>query len=351
MSAEREAAEQRGAAGQGPARPRLSVVIPCFNEEECLDALCQRVGAACRASVGDDYELVLVNDGSQDGTWAGIAALARADERVVGVDLSRNHGHQLALTAGLTVCQGERVLIIDADLQDPPELLGPLLQTMDEQDADVVYGQRRARAGETLFKKTSAALFYRVLRSLTDVEIPLDTGDFRLISRRALEALLAMPEQHRFVRGMVSWVGFHQVPLLYDRAERFSGVTKYPLKKMVRFALDAITGFSTRPLRLASYFGLLLALPAFVLLVYTLYSWLALDTVRGWTSLMVVVLFLGSAQMIVLGVLGEYIGRLYMEAKRRPLFVIRDIVAARRGGGPGRGSAPPALGVGPSGVL
>lgn len=347
MSAEVAALQQTGSTR----RPRLSVVIPCFNEEECLGELCRRVSAACAACVGTDYELVLVNDGSRDGTWAGIAALARGDARVVGVDLSRNHGHQLALTAGLTVCQGERVLIIDADLQDPPELVAAMLQTMEEQGADVVYGQRRERAGETVFKKASAALFYRVLRHMTDVDIPLDTGDFRLISRRALEALLAMPEQHRFVRGMVSWIGFHQTPLLYDRAERFSGVTKYPLSKMVRFALDAITGFSIRPLRLASYFGLLLAVPAFVLLIYTLYSWLALDTVRGWTSLMVVVLFLGSAQMIVLGVLGEYVGRLYIEAKRRPLFVIRDIVSSGRSVGAGRGAVPTRLGVGPGGPV
>ncbi|MBK8480271.1 MAG: glycosyltransferase family 2 protein [Proteobacteria bacterium] len=326
-------------------RPRLSVVIPCFNEEDCLGELCRRVTAACVDCVAQDYELVLVNDGSGDGTWAAIAELARQDARVVGVDLSRNHGHQLALTAGLTVCQGERVLIIDADLQDPPELVGAMMQAMDQEGADVVYGQRRERAGETAFKKASAALFYRVLRSMTDVDIPLDTGDFRLISRRALEALLAMPEQHRFVRGMVSWIGFHQTPLLYDRAERFSGVTKYPLSKMVRFALDAITGFSIRPLRLASYFGLLLAVPAFLLLVYTLYSWLAGHTVQGWTSLMVVVLFLGSAQMIVLGVFGEYVGRLYMEAKRRPLFVIRAIVGAARRGGASH--AVPRLGVGP----
>jgi dolichol-phosphate mannosyltransferase len=251
--------------------------------------------------------------------------LAGIDPHVIGVNLSRNHGHQLALTAGLSLCRGRRVLIIDADLQDPPELLAEMMARMDA-GADVVFGQRRARAGETAFKTGTAALFYRLLRRLVDVEIPADTGDFRLISRRALDVLNAMPEQFRFIRGMVSWIGLRQEALLYDRAQRAAGETKYPLWKMLRFAVDAITSFSIVPLRLAAALGVMLGLGSGSLMSYALGSWLSGHTVSGWTSLMMVVLIVGSAQLMVLGVFGEYLGRLYMEAKRRPLFVIDSVV-------------------------
>jgi dolichol-phosphate mannosyltransferase len=243
---------------------------------------------------------------------------------VVAVNLSRNHGHQLALTAGLSVCRGERVLVIDADLQDPPELLSDMMVLMDE-GADVVYGQRVTRAGESWFKRTTAAVFYRLLSNITDVPIPVDTGDFRLISRRALDVLNAMPEPHRFVRGMVSWIGFKQVPLKYERAKRFAGETKYPLHKMVRFAVDAITGFSIQPLRVSIYAAALMGFAALVLLVFVLFSYAFLNTVRGWTSVICVVLFMGSAQMMILGIMGEYLGRLYMQGKQRPLFIISEV--------------------------
>jgi len=302
----------------------LSAVVPCFNEEAGLFPLYTRLSSACRDAAGEDYEIVLVDDGSTDGTWAAIQRLCTADPHVVGVTLSRNHGHQLALSAGLSVCSGERVLIIDADLQDPPELLPGMMALM-EGGADVVYGQRISRAGETWCKRSTASVFYRLLLRLTDVPIPLDTGDFRLISRRALDVLLSMPEQHRFIRGMVSWIGFRQVPIRYHRAERRTGVTKYPLHKMIRFALDAITGFSTQPLRLSTYAGVLLGLASAALLIYTFASWLFLDAVHGWTSLMAVVLMLGSTQMLFLGILGEYLGRLYMQSKQRPLFVIAGV--------------------------
>lgn len=246
------------------------------------------------------------------------------DPHVMGVNLTRNHGHQLALTAGLTMARGDRILVVDADLQDPPELLKDMMALMD-QGFDVVYGQRRQRAGESLFKKSTASLFYRVLLRLSETPIPLDTGDFRLMSRRALDALLAMPEQHRFVRGMVSWIGFPQTALPYDREERFAGTTKYPLKKMVRFAIDAITGFSTKPLRFASQIGLILAALGALLVAYVVIAWLTGETVAGWTSLMAVVVILGSVQMFVLGVIGEYLGRLYMQSKQRPLFLIQDV--------------------------
>ena len=312
-------------------RPQLSVVVPCYNEEGCLPALHARIAAAARGAVGESYEIVLVNDGSKDGSWAAMQALAATDPRLVAVNLSRNHGHQLALTAGLDLCAGEQILIIDADLQDPPELLAEMRATMAERQADVVYAVRRKREGETLFKKLTAAAFYRVLDRVTDTPIPLDTGDFRLMSRRALDALLAMPEQARFIRGMVAWVGFRQVPFLYDRAERHAGDTKYPLSKMVRFAFDAVTGFSTAPLRFASHLGLVLTGATLLTLLYVAWSWLMGATVQGWTSLMLVVLFMGAMQMFVLGMIGEYLGRLYVESKRRPLYLVADIAGPVRG--------------------
>jgi dolichol-phosphate mannosyltransferase len=303
----------------------LSIVVPCFNEEACLGALHERLSAAAREAAGDDYEIVLVNDGSRDGSWPALRAIAARDPRVVAVNLSRNHGHQLALTAGLDLCRGERILIIDADLQDPPELLGGMLEVMRSQDADVVYGVRRSRAGETAFKRATAHGFYRMLSRATDVDIPLDAGDFRLMSRRALDALLAMPEQARFIRGMVAWIGFKQAPFAYDRAQRFAGDTKYPFGKMVRFALDALTGFSSAPLKLASHAGLALSIGSVLLILYIGYAWAVGQSIQGWTSLMLVVVVLGAVQMFVLALMGEYIGRLYNEAKRRPLYIVQEI--------------------------
>lgn len=303
----------------------LSIVIPCFNEEACLQELHRRVSSAARHAAGSSYEIVLINDGSRDGTWRLMQDLASKDEHILAINLSRNHGHQLALTAGLDLCSGDRILIIDADLQDPPELLPEMMAEMNVRGADVVYAVRRARAGETAFKKTTAKLFYRVLSRMSDVEIPLDTGDFRLMTRRALDALLSLPEQARFIRGMVAWVGFRQVPFAYDRAERHSGVTKYPLRKMMAFALDAVTGFSIAPLRMASHVGLWLVLASILLLVYIGLGWLTGQAIQGWTSLMLVVVFLGAVQMFVLGMIGEYLGRLYVEAKRRPLYIVSEI--------------------------
>ena len=312
-------------------RPALSVVIPCFNEEGCLTELHRRVSAAAREAVGASHEIVLINDGSRDNSWAMMQELSQRDSRVVAINLSRNHGHQLALTAGLDLCSGERILIIDADLQDPPELLPAMMAEMDRAQADVVYAVRRARSGETAFKKATAKLFYRLLDRLTDVDIPLDTGDFRLMSRRALDAFLSLPEQARFIRGMVSWVGFKQLPFVYDRQERFSGSTKYPLRKMIAFALDAVTGFSTAPLRLASHIGLWLVLASILLVIYIAVGFFTGSAIQGWTSLMLVVVVLGAVQMFVLGMIGEYLGRLYIEAKRRPLYIVADIAGPAHG--------------------
>ncbi|HEY0112249.1 MAG TPA: glycosyltransferase family 2 protein [Allosphingosinicella sp.] len=315
---------------------RLSIVVPCYNEEACLAELHGRLAAAARQVAGEDYEIVLVNDGSRDRSWAVMQELATVDPQLVAINLSRNHGHQLALTAGLDLCSGERVLIIDADLQDPPELLPDMMAEMDLREADVVYAVRRARAGETAFKLATAKLFYRALSRLAEIEIPRDTGDFRLMSRRALDALLSLPEQARFIRGMVAWVGFRQVPIAYDRAERHAGQTKYPFSKMVRFAVDAVTGFSTAPLRMASHIGLWLVAASVLLLLYIAASFLTGSVIQGWTSLMLVVVVLGAVQMFVLGMIGEYLGRLYIEVKRRPLYIVSEI-AGRAGRRPSLG--------------
>jgi polyisoprenyl-phosphate glycosyltransferase len=308
---------------------RVSTVIPCYNEEECLQQLYTRITVACRAAVGDSYEIILVNDGSRDKTWQMITNLAANDSHIVAVDLARNHGHQLALTAGLSLTQGEAIFIIDADLQDPPELLAPMLEVMAREQADVVYGQRTARAGETAFKKATASLFYRLLNNLSDVAIPVDTGDFRLMSKRAKDMLQSMPERHRFVRGMVAWIGYKQVAFPYERDARFAGETKYPLSKMLKLTIDALTGFSTSPLRLASHLGIWSGLAGIVMLFYVLWAWVSDSTVSGWASIAALVIILGSMQMILIGIIGEYLGRLYTESKGRPLFIIRDIVHAQ----------------------
>jgi dolichol-phosphate mannosyltransferase len=312
-------------------RPALSVVAPCFNEEGVLPEFVRRV-AATLDGVGGTAEIVLVDDGSRDGTWKVMTDLAAMDRRLVAIRLMRNHGHQLALTAGLTICRGERVLIIDADLQDPPELL-PAMMALVNDGADVVYGQRRAREGESLFKRFTAAAFYRLIGRMTDVEIPLDAGDFRLVTRRVLDILLAMPERHRFIRGMVAWIGGRQVALPYDRKPRVAGESKYPLSKMVSFAADAITAFSVVPLMASMSIGWIMAAVGFACFVYSIVGWMLGLNLPGWTSLMAAIGLLGGMQFLMLGIIGAYLGRLYDQSKGRPLFMIREIV-----GGPGSGA-------------
>ncbi|MDR3719242.1 MAG: glycosyltransferase family 2 protein, partial [Bryobacteraceae bacterium] len=293
---------------------KLSIVVPCYNEAEGVGELHRRVTEVCRACVGASYELILVNDGSKDATWKILQEIAGADTHVVAINLSRNYGHQLALSAGLKMSRGERVFILDADLQDPPELLPQMMARMDD-GCDVVFGSRLERQGETFFKKASAHVFYRMLNHLVDIDIPKDTGDFRLMSRRASDILNNMPEHHRFIRGMVSWIGLRQEALPYERAPRFAGESHYPLAKMIRLSVDAITGFSVRPLRISAYFGVCFSVATFVLLVYLVIQHFMGHTVEGWTSLAVIVLALGSVQMLIIGVIGEYLGRLYMEVK------------------------------------
>ena len=304
---------------------QLSVVAPCYNEADGLTELHRRLSAACRGAVGEDYEIVLVNDGSKDHTFSLMVILVEEDSHVVAINLTRNYGHQVALSAGLENCRGDRVLVIDADLQDPPELLPQMMALMDA-GADVVYGQRRTRKGEPWLRKTAMWCYYRMLRRLVDIEIPLDTGDFRLISRRVLDVLNAMPEQHRFIRGMISWVGLKQVPLLYDRDPRFAGQSGYPFWKLVRLALAGITDFSTVPLRLASYFGFVTGVLGLAMLGYSIGGWLLGNAPVGWASQVTIMLILGSSQLIFLGIIGEYLGQLYMEAKRRPVYLIERII-------------------------
>ena len=308
-------------------RPAVSVVVPCYNEEAALPLFVARMTAACEAAAGASYELVLVNDGSRDSTWSLIEALAAARPGVVGVNLARNHGHQLAVSAGLSLARGERVLIIDADLQDPPELLGEMMRLCDE-GADVVYGRRRSRPEESRFKLASADLFYRTLSALSDVEIPRDVGDFRLMTRRMVERLNAMPEQDRFIRGMVAWLGGRQAELVYDREPRAAGETGYSLGKMVRLAAHALTSFSTAPLKAAIVLALAGVVLGFGIVAYALIGFLFGRVNPGWTSLALMLVTFGIAQLGCLGIIGAYVGRTYMQVKGRPLFMIDEIRAS-----------------------
>ena len=307
--------------------PSLSIVVPCYNEEACLAELHRRLAAAAQAAAGDVYEIVLVNDGSRDRSWAMMQALAETDPQLVAINLSRNHGHQLALTAGLDLCARRA----HPDHRRRPA--GPARTARRHGGGDGrAEGRRRLcraprpRRRDRVQARHRQALLPRSCRKLAEIEIPLDTGDFRLMSRRALDALLSLPEQARFIRGMVAWVGFRQVPILYDRAERHAGETKYPLSKMVRLAVDAVTGFSTAPLALRQPFrpvaGRRLGAAA---RLYRASASSPASAIQGWTSLMLVVVILGAVQMFVLGMIGEYLGRLYIEAKRRPLYIVSDI--------------------------
>ena len=300
--------------------PVLSIVVPVFNEEHTLETLHRRVVDAMERS-GEIFELVLVDDGSRDASWERMRAIAASDGRVVLVRLSRNFGHQIATSAGVDAARGQAVVLMDADLQDPPEIvLGMLVRW--REGYDVVYGRRTRRLGESWFKRATAAVFYRTIRSLTSVDIPQDTGDFRLMSRRVVDVLRQCRERNRFLRGMVAWIGYRQIAVEYERAERFAGDTKFPVCKMVRFAADAIVSFSFAPLRLATGLGLIVSLLSFLYGVYAvlaaIFQW---DVVHGWASLIVAIVFLGGVQLVSLGIVGEYVGRIYEEVKARPLYI------------------------------
>ena len=300
----------------------LSVVVPCMNEQESIAGLVARLMLVIEP-YKDRAEIILVDDGSKDDTWNEIKQAQEICPQVKGIRMSSNRGHQIALTAGLEAAQGSRIFMLDADLQDPPELLQDMMIMMDR-GYDVVYGRRAERQGETVFKRASAYAFYRFLNLMSDVEIPRDTGDFRLVTRRALDAVLAMPEKSRFLRGMFAWVGFRQIGIEYNRAGRELGETKYPLSKMIGLAMDAMTAFSTKPLRLATRLSFVSFGVAGLMMVYVLHSLIVYQTAPGWASVVMAISAFSGVQLLTLGILGEYIGRLYVEAKARPLYFIAE---------------------------
>jgi len=309
--------------------PVVSIVLPCLNESQVLTETVRRVSEVCRALLCTS-EIVLVNDGSLDDTWSIMQRLAAADATIVAVNLSRNHGHQLALSAGLWAARGDRILIMDADLQDPPELLPEMLQMMDR-GVDVVYAQRRTRYGDSLSKRIFCSIYYRIAARLADRPAPLDTGDFRLISRRIRDLLVEMPERSRYIRGMVSWLGFRQEPVFYDRDARFAGETKYPFTQLLSLAMNGILSTSVRPLAVAWLLGGIAMILCGLFLLYALASWIFVGTTpQGWTSLMFAIIFMGGIQMLMLGVIGEYLGRLVNQSRMRPMFLVDSIV--RNGG-------------------
>jgi glycosyltransferase involved in cell wall biosynthesis len=319
----------------GTVRPALSVIVPAYNEQEVLEAFHARLVPVMEA-IGLPWEVVYVNDGSRDGTLPLMLGLRGADPRVSVVNLSRNFGKEIALTAGLDHAAADQaVVVIDADLQDPPEVIPDLVAAW-QQGFDVAYARRRAREGETWLKKASAAAFYRVMRRIGGkVDLPPDTGDFRLMSRRALDALLGLREQHRFMKGLFAWVGFPSIPVLYDRAPRAAGETKWNYWRLWNLSLEGITAFTVGPLKVATYLGLLTAVVALgygmlIIIRTILYG----NPVAGYPSLMAVVLFLGGVQLMTLGIIGEYLGRIFNETKRRPLYIVErhipSVVADQR---------------------
>jgi glycosyltransferase involved in cell wall biosynthesis len=308
------------------------LVLPVYNEEDVIPELHQRLQGFL-GELGElmvSAEVLFVDDGSRDRSMELLRAIAAAEPRYRLVSFARNFGHQAAITAGVDFARGQAVVVMDADLQDPPQVVLAMVEKW-RAGFDVVYGRRRKRQGETWFKLLTARAFYRIFAAMIPIEVPLDTGDFRLMSRRVVVALRELRETHRFVRGMVAWVGFKQTEVLYDRPERFAGETKYPLRKMVRFALDGITSFSVLPLRFATYMGMLMILASVGVIVWALVAKYALhQVVQGWTAIMIVIAIFSSVQLLMIGILGEYIGRIYEEVKRRPLYVVGDTVNAAR---------------------
>jgi len=305
------------------AAPKFSIIAPIYNELENLPVLYSRIKEVM-GQTEEDWELILIDDGSRDGSTDKIRELGQLDSRVKPVIFARNFGHQIAVTAGLDYSRGDAVIIIDADLQDPPEVILDLVAKWRE-GYEVVYAVRAEREGETWFKKTTAALFYRLIYRITDVKIPLDTGDFRLLDRKVVNVMCKMRERHRFLRGMATWVGFKQIGVEYNRAARFAGETKYPLKKMLKLALNAITGFSYFPLQVATYLGFIAAgLSIITIPVVIILRMTSSPQFTGQATTLIVVLFLGGVQLISLGIIGEYIGRIYDEVKGRPLYIVAE---------------------------
>ena len=302
----------------------LSIIIPCFNEEEVISETFKRILKIASEITYLDIEIIFVDDGSKDLTPVLLQNFVNKKNFVKAIFLSRNFGHQIAVTAGLDSSKGDAVVIIDADLQDPPEVIHEMILEW-EKGYDVVYGKRIDRKGESIFKKLTAKMFYRILNMLSDVYIPLDTGDFRLISKNVVQNLKQMPEKDRFLRGMISWVGFRQTAIKYHRDKRFAGVSKYPLRKMLRFASDGILSFSTKPLQISIGLGMVSSFLSLLVICYALFLRIFTNIwVEGWTALMIAVLFIGGIQLLCIGILGNYIGRIYDESKNRPLYLVRQ---------------------------
>lgn len=301
----------------------LSIIIPIYNEEGNIKILHERLSSVVN-SLNVNAEYIFINDGSRDRSLELIRELAKSNSSIKYIDLSRNFGHQIAVSAGIDKCSGKAAIIIDADLQDPPELIIELYNKWKE-GYEVVYAKRRARAGENFMKKFTARVFYRTLKKITSINIPVDTGDFRIIDRKVILALRSMPEQQKFLRGQISWIGFRQTFVEYDRNARNAGETGYTYKKMIRFALDGITSFSNLPLKFATIAGFFVSGVTFLLSIYALYSRLITkDYVPGWTSLMLAILFIGGVQLISIGIIGEYISRLSTNVRNRPLYLVSD---------------------------
>lgn len=302
----------------------ISVVVPVFNESKVLDAFYDRIKQVADSASAYRWEIIFVDDGSSDGSYGKMVAVADSDERVKLIKFTRNFGHQMAITAGIAKASGDAVAVIDADLQDPPEVIVNFVEKWEE-GYDVVYGVREKREGESRMKLLTAAVFYRVLRKMTNVSIPVDTGDFRLIDKRVVRAFLRLRERDRFVRGLVSWLGFKQIGISYHRESRYAGETKYPMKKMIKFAIDGITSFSTVPLKLSTWLGYFASFFGFTYAVYVVIQKYLGNTVPGFATIIVGMFFLGGVQLICLGILGEYMARIFNETKRRPIYLIEEV--------------------------
>ena len=306
-------------------KPEFSVIIPAYNEQEVIEETYRRL-TAVMGQLNEPYELIFIDDGSRDKTAAVLARVCEQDKHAILIRFSRNFGHMPAITAGMDYARGNAVMVIDADLQDPPELFPKMIEKWRE-GYEVVYGKRSDRKGETGFKKLTAGLYYRFLKQMTDVDLPVDTGEFRLIDRKVCDAIKRIKEKNRYIRGLVSWVGFKQTAVEYVREKRFAGETKYPLTKMIKLAMDGITSFSYKPLKLAANLGFFISLLSFIYLLVVLYERLFThSTTTGWASMVSIVLFSQGIVLMVLGLMGEYIGRIFEEIKGRPIYIIDEIL-------------------------
>jgi glycosyltransferase involved in cell wall biosynthesis len=303
--------------------PDLSIVVPIFNEEKSIPLMYDRLVNAI-GSITANFEIIFVNDGSKDNSFFELVRLSKVDSRVRYINFSRNFGHQIAVTAGLDHSKGSAVVIIDGDLQDPPEVI-PEMYAKHKEGFEVVYGQRIKRKGEGLLKKITAKYFYRILKKITNVEIPVDTGDFRLIDRKIVKNLKNMPEQNKFLRGQIAWMGYRQTSVFFERDERKFGETGYPFPKMLKFALDGITGFSDVPLQFVTKTGVFISLFSFLIIIYAVFSHFVLEqTITGWTSLIISSMFIGGVQLMSVGIIGEYISRINKNVQNRPLYIIDE---------------------------